>query len=317
MAKKKTTRKKKKTAKKRSLKPFLWGIFFCSILGITIVATGYVMFLAPGTRQANQAQEPIQPQYKPITPSQHEEYTEDVVTLEPIQHKHRIAPKTAAPTPRIAILIDDMGNRHTIGQKLIDLDMGLSFAFLPFTSHTQTLMNRAADHGCDILLHLPMEATSAKWDPGPGTITTDMSANAITLQVLKNLLDVPKAIGVNNHMGSKFTSDKASMQAALAPIKKRHLFFLDSMTSSTSVAFDTARALDIKTGRRDIFLDNDQNGAKIKLQLEKLVQRARKNGSAIGIGHPYPATLATLKKEQWWLKNQVEIVRISELMTRQ
>lgn len=316
MAKKKSKRKKKKSPKKRHLKPFLWTIFFGFILTTTFVATGYLIFLTPGTKPNTtlQEQDAEQSAYRPVRPTQHEEYTGDAVNLEPTQLKHKPNKKNAGPTPRIAILIDDMGNNHKIGKEMIDLDMGLSFAFLPFTPHTQDLMNLASAHNYDILLHLPMEATANKWDPGPGTITTGMSQNAIILQVLKNLLDVPKAIGVNNHMGSKFTSDKASMQAALAPIKKRHLFFLDSMTSSTSIAYETARELGIKTGRRDIFLDNDQNSAKIKAQLQKLIKRAKKNGTAIGIGHPYPATLATLKKEEWWLKNQVDIVRISELM---
>ncbi len=317
MTKKKTKRKKKKTRKNRNFKPFIWGFFFCFLLGITLAGTVYFIFLAPGTilktPEAKSAKSQNSPVYKPLKKSPHGEYIEDVVNLEPAHSKQKIEPNTST-KPKVAILIDDMGNNHKIGKEMIDLDMGLSFAFLPFTPHTQDLMNLASAHNYDILLHLPMEATANKWDPGPGTITTAMSQNAITLQVLKNLLDVPKAIGVNNHMGSKFTSDRASMQAALTPIKKRHLFFLDSMTSSTSIAYETAKELGIKTGRRDIFLDNDQNGAKIKAQLKKLIKRAKKNGIAIGIGHPYPATLATLKKEEWWLKNQVNIVRISELM---
>lgn len=312
MAKKKRKPKKRKSARRRTLKPLLWTLFFGLILGVTIAGTGYFMFLTPGTR-VKTPQKPVAPAYKPIQKPQHEEYVEDVVHLQPVHQKQKKA-KVKPPAPRVAILIDDMGNRHQTGKELIELDMGLSFAFLPFTSHTQTLMNLAAQHDSDILLHLPMEPSTSRWSPGPGAIYTNMSRSAIKLQVEKDLQDVPKAIGVNNHMGSKFTSDRASMQAALAPIKKHNLFFLDSMTSSTSVAHATAQELGIKTGRRDIFLDNEQNDAKIKAQLEKLVQRAKKNGFAIGIGHPYPATLAVLKKERWWLKNQVELVRISELM---
>ena len=124
-----------------------------------------------------------------------------------------------------------------------------------------------------------------------------MDRATIIAQVQKDLQDVPKAIGVNNHMGSRFTNDHQGMLAALTAIKGQSLFFVDSMTSSQSIAYETAQELGIKTARRDIFLDNEQNGAKIKAQLDKLVKRAKQNGSAIGIGHPYPATLATLKKE--------------------
>lgn len=318
MAKKKRKPKKKKTKKGGKLKPFLWGFFFCIILGVTFAATGYFIFLNPGTQPksapAALAQAESRPSYSPAsTPHYEEDTVQDVVHLLP-EHVKKTIPHQVGKKPRIAIIIDDMGHRHQVGKDLIELDMGLSFAFLPFTSHNQSLMDLASQHQCDILLHLPMEASSQKWSPGPGGLYTSMDKASIIRQVEKNLKDVPKAIGVNNHMGSKFTSDRQSMLAALAPIKKHNLFFIDSMTSSQSVAYQTARELNIKTARRDIFLDNEQNDAKIKAQLEKLVRRAKKNGTAIGIAHPYPATLATLKKEQWWLRNQVEIVRISELV---
>ncbi len=314
---KKTSKKKKKPKKKGRIAPFLWTAFFTLLIGSTLVATGYFIFLTPGTQiqgSPGTIAETVHPSYKPVNmPHYEEDSVPEVVHLQPDHIKTKII-KDSKQKPRVAIIIDDMGHRHQIGKELIELDMGLSFAFLPFTSHTRTLMNLADAHNTDILLHLPMEASSNKWSPGPGGLYTAMDRSTIIAQVKKNLLDVPKAIGVNNHMGSKFTSDRQSMLAALAPIQKQSLFFLDSMTSSQSVAYATAKELGIKTARRDIFLDNEQNDAKIKAQLEKLVKRARKKGTAIGIGHPYPATLAILKKEQWWLKNQVELVRVSELM---
>lgn len=319
MAKRKPPKKKKRpTRKKTNRSAFFWGFFFCLILGATLVATGYFVFLAPGTYNSvtpPPSQTSPLPSYKPVTAQPHyeEDLAPEVINLLPKHIKSKVSNKGSK--PRIAIIIDDMGHRHNIGKQLIELDMDLSFAFLPFTGHTHSLMHLADQHGADILLHLPMEPSSQKWDPGPGGIYTSMSQSAIMAQVKKDLQDVPKAIGVNNHMGSKFTSDKQGMQAALKPIKAQSLFFIDSMTSNQSIAYQTAQEQGINTGRRDIFLDNEQNDAKIKAQLEKLVQRAKKNGTAIGIGHPYPSTLSTLKKEQWWLQNQVDIVRISELVT--
>lgn len=320
MAKNKTKpRKKKKKNRNKGgkLRPFLWGLLFCLLLGATLIATAYFIFLTPGTQQKTTSSLPakleIHPTYKPINSLPYEEDAPPQVTRLKPDH---IKKKQALHKPQIAIIIDDMGYRYKVGQELIRLDMGLSFAFLPFTTHTQSLMDLAASFNTDILLHLPMEPSSTKWDPGVGSLYTSMDTATIMKQVEKDLTDVPLAIGVNNHMGSKFTSHKTAMQAALTVIKNKNLFFLDSVTSSTSIAYATALELGMKTGRRDIFLDNEQNDAKIKMQLEKLVQRARKNGSAIGIGHPYPATLATLKKEQWWLKNQVELVGISALVKR-
>jgi polysaccharide deacetylase 2 family uncharacterized protein YibQ len=317
---KKTSRKKKKTRTSGKLKPFLWGFFFCLILSVTLAATTYFVFLTPGTRQppavSRPTTAPASPAYSASgQPHYEEDIIPEIVNLQPEHIKTRIKQHTTT-KPKVAIIIDDMGYSNQIGKDLIELDMGLSFAFLPFLKHTHSLMNLADQHGTDILLHLPMEASSKKWDPGPGSIYTSMDRNTIIRQVKKDLQDIPKAIGVNNHMGSRFTSDRQSMLAALVPVKQQSLFFIDSMTSSKSVAFATAQELGIPTGRRDIFLDNEQNNAKIKAQLEKLVRQARKNGTAIGIAHPHPATLATLKKEQWWLKNQVEIVRISILISR-
>lgn len=317
MAKKKSSPKKKKSVKKKgSFTSFLWGVFFCFILGATLIATAYFIFLVPGPYKAAPEQTGQQTPIHPSSTSQ-PQFEEDgappLVHLQPAHSKQKSVQQTVQ-KPRIALVIDDMGHRHQVGRGLIELDMGLSFAFLPFTSHTHSLMNLADQYGADILLHLPMEPVSHKWDPGPGGLYTKMSRSAIIAQVGKDLRDVPKAIGVNNHMGSKFTSNKKGMQAALIPIKERSLFFLDSMTSGQSIGYKTAQELGIKTGRRDIFLDNDPNDAKIKFQLEKLIQRAKKNGSAIGIGHPYPATLSTLQKEKGWLQNQVDIVPVSELV---
>ncbi len=319
----KNTQKRKKPARRRVKKTwlsFIWPLFLSLFVVSTLGATAYFIFLSPGTTQISKIRKTelatnskVRPVYQPVKPQI--AYEED--TLPELHHK-TVAAKTPAVIdnnkPRLALLIDDMGNRQEMGQQLIELDLPLSFAILPFTPHAHSLMEMAHDKNREILLHLPMEATLAKWDPGPGAVTTSMSARSIKAQVRKDLEDIPYAVGVNNHMGSKFTSSKEAMRAALAPLKKRNLFFLDSITIASSVAHNEARAMQIKTGRRDVFIDNDQDEAKIKAQLVRLVNIAKKHGSAIGIGHPHPATIATLKKEGPWLRSQVQLVGISTLM---
>lgn len=316
--------KKKKKSAKRRVKPsktrFIWPILLIVVLVATMSATAYFIFLNPGTERASRAGNPdlkagskTHPVYQTIPPKF--AYEED--SLPELQKKpaKAEAPRTLDNgKPRLALLIDDMGYLHNLGQELINLDLNLSFAILPFTDHAHSLMELAHARNREILLHLPMEANSDKWDPGPGALTTAMSSRSIKAQVRKNLEDIPYATGVNNHMGSKFTRNNEAMSAALAPLKARNLFFLDSVTIAGSVAYNEAKALNIKTGRRDVFIDNEQDEAKIKAQLERLVKIAQKHGSAIGIGHPYPATIATLKKEGPWLTQQVQLVSVSTLM---
>lgn len=322
---KKAPQKKKAAATRRikqSKNRFLWPLLLVLVLVATLAGTAYFIFLNPGTTQIAKTRKAAlatgkgpAPIYQPLKPQI--AYEEDALP----EVKKEAVPAKATPTattvknkPRLALLIDDMGNRQKQGQQLIDLDLPLSFAILPFTPHAHSLMEMAHAKNREILLHLPMEATAAKWDPGPGALTTGMTGRAIKAQVRKDLEDIPYAVGVNNHMGSKFTSDKAAMQAALAPLQSRNLFFLDSITIASSVAYSEARALNMKAGRRDIFIDNEQDEAKIKAQLVHLVAIAQKHGSAIGIGHPYPATIATLTKEQAWLRDQVQLVAVSTLM---
>ncbi len=314
---------KKKTARRRVKKTktsFIWPLLLGLILTTTLGATAYFVFLNPGTTKISKVRKAelatggkVRPVYQPVAPQI--AYEEDAL---PEIKKKSVPQKAAAALtnskPRLALLIDDMGNRQQLGQQLIDLDLNLSFAILPFTPHGHSLMEMAHARKREILLHLPMEANDAKWDPGPGTLLTSMSSRSIKAQVRKDLEDIPYAVGVNNHMGSKFTSTKQAIRAALAPLQARNLFFLDSITIASSVAYDEARDMKIKTGRRDVFIDNDQDEAKIKAQLVRLVAIAQKHGSAIGIGHPHPATIATLQKEGAWLSEQVQLVGISTLM---
>ena len=130
----------------------------------------------------------------------------------------------------------------------------------------------------------------------------------------EDLQAVPKAIGVNNHMGSRFTADPQAMRTLLAMVRMRNLFFLDSVTVSQSVAYDLAREMGIKTERRTVFLDNDQSPDKIMAQLELLIQLAGEHGQAVGIGHPYPATVEALRRYQTQLRTRTEMVGVSRLV---
>jgi len=219
----------------------------------------------------------------------------------------------AGKKPMVAIIIDDMGYQPAVGQKMLALPLNLSFSFLPAGPQTRELATAAQGKKRDILLHLPLEATDAKVDPGPGTITVAMGAEEVRKHFADNLAQVPMAIGLNNHMGSRFTEERPAMATLLKEVKQRGLFFLDSRTSAKSIACAVAKEEGVPCLPRHLFLDNDQTQAAIAKQIDALLALATKQGWAIGISHPHPATLAALTASQQKITEQAEVVGIGAI----
>jgi hypothetical protein len=140
-----------------------------------------------------------------------------------------------------------------------------------------------------------MEPFQSDIDPGPGALYVGDGINRIAQTMEENISDVPFAVGVNNHMGSRFTACQREMRGVLEVLKSKHLFFVDSLTTNRSKGYRTAKTLEITTARRDIFLDNRLEESAILSQLHKLKRIAKKYGRAIGIGHPFPETARALK----------------------
>lgn len=216
--------------------------------------------------------------------------------------------------PRVAIIIDDMGHHKKLGSQLVGLDLNLTFAFLPHAPHTKELEEKAYQRGREILLHQPMQPRDAKWDPGKGALYLQSDASDIRETIHANLHLVPHAVGVNNHMGSLFTTKKESMHNTLIVIKEQQLFYIDSFTTADSTGMDEALKMGVKTNRRHIFLDNVHNKDEICKQLKKLVALAEKQGYAIGIGHPNEATLNALTNCRGHLLEKVAVVPVQELL---
>lgn len=212
-----------------------------------------------------------------------------------------VAP-AAEPTPppapekpvRIAIVIDDAGIDAKRTRRAIALPGPLTIAFLVYGNDIikQTEAAKAAGH--ELLVHVNMEAESRAVDPGPNVLLRNVEPD-INLQRLDWMLARFKGyVGINNHMGSKFTSDAESMTLILTEIKRRNLMFLDSRTSPKTVAGKIARSLGIRTAARDIFLDNEPELEAVRRNLARTEAIARRTGAAIAIGHPKDATLDAL-----------------------
>jgi len=216
--------------------------------------------------------------------------------------------------PRIAVIIDDMGIQQQIGEQLLDLDLNLTFSFLPYAPFTPELEAKAWSGGHDVLVHMPMEPKDPQRDPGPDALYVLDPFELLNAAVEKNLAQVPHAIGVNNHMGSRFTEDRPAMNNFLGMIRQKGMFFVDSGTTAGSVGMAEAHSMGIRAIKRNVFLDNIQSQEDICRQLKEVIRIAQQEGWAVAIGHPNSATLTALSTCREVLLKYVKVVGVHDLI---
>lgn len=220
----------------------------------------------------------------------------------------------AANPPRIAIVIDDLGNNWQNDLAVIQLPAAVTCAILPHTRYTLPLAQLAFAAHHAVIVHLPMQALDGQY-PGPGELTSEMNQQQFAATLTADLASVPFAEGVNNHMGSLLTEQPQAMAWLMQALQTYHYFFLDSRTTAHSVAMQQANQAGIATIGRDIFLDDQRDYGAIAQQLQALVKLAKTRGYAVAIGHPYPVTLAVLQAELPQLTNQgIVIVPLDTLV---
>ena len=171
---------------------------------------------------------------------------------------------TSSAGPRVAIIIDDCGYSMERDSAFLTLPIPVTLSVLPMTPHGREIADAALAAGKYAIVHLPMQPESAAANPGPGVISTDMSDDQVRTQVQDDLNALPVLPGANNH--------------------------IDSMTSPSSVGAATARAMDVPSASRAVFLDNQATIPYVEGQLRATMARALKYGTAIAIGHPNPQT---------------------------
>jgi hypothetical protein len=199
--------------------------------------------------------------------------------------------------PLIGVVIDDLGLDRKRTERSLNLPAPVILAFLPYAHNLSDQTTRARAGGHEILVHVPMEPEGEYVDPGPNVLRTGQGPAEIRTRLDWALSRFSGFVGINNHMGSKFTSDAAAMDVVAAELRARGLLFLDSRTAGTTVAYRRARAAGVPTATRQVFLDRDPARAAIDAELSRLEALARKEGKAIAIGHPHDATLDAL--EAW------------------
>lgn len=195
-----------------------------------------------------------------------------------------IAPVTVA--PQVAIVIDDVASDLRIMDRFASLRVPLTFAILPQTKHSAALANKAKQLNFPVILHLPMEPLDVEHnDPGRAALFLKMGPAELKDQFEKDVASVPHIQGINNHMGSAFTSDKKKMALVMKWVKERNLFFLDSHTTGKSVVQQAARKAGVPCLVNEVFLDNVDEVADIEEQLDVALRLAQKRGKTIAIGH--------------------------------
>lgn len=224
------------------------------------------------------------------------------------------APKVPIIKGKIAIVIDDWGYNLNNFYILEEIKSPLTVSVLPNLAYSRSAAQALHKHGAQVILHLPLEPHE-KFRLEKNTILTSMDEETIRNIVRQDLDALYYVRGVSNHMGSRATEDPRTMGIIFSELKKKNLFFLDSLVSPRTVCFSLAKKMQIPFARRDIFLDNKEEAGYIRGQIQKLKIRARVYGQAVGIGHDQKTTLEVLREAMPELEKEgYKFVFISELV---
>ena len=197
----------------------------------------------------------------------------------------------------IVLVIDDFGYRNdNISDGFLNLSIPITCAIIPGHTASKKFAEKAVSYGKEVIIHMPME--SENYSPGEDEykLLTSMTSELLENKLIQAFESLPEAIGMNNHQGSKATSDSKTMTVLASVLKDRGKYFIDSRTSSLTIGEKTMISFGVPTARRNIFLDNNNDLDKIEEQMNKLANSAKKNGVAVGLGHARKNTLTVIEK---------------------
>lgn len=196
--------------------------------------------------------------------------------------------------PMIAVIIDDMGLDRKRSEKILQLPGPLTISFMSYAQDLSRQTELARSRGHELMMHVPMEPVAEGLDAGPGVLSVNLPPEELRKRVTEDLDRFTGYVGINNHMGSKFTAFAPGMELVMEELRRRGLLFIDSLTTDHSVGLTQARQAGVPAAARNVFLDNAGDVTAIDAQLAKLEDLARKKGNAIAIGHPRDGTIQAL-----------------------
>ena len=288
-------------------------VFFA---GVAVAAVAllfvYAFYYLPGqqapkvpAKPAAQAPAPAAPQapaqvQAPAPAAQQGQSSTQTTTQTTTQAPAEPAPQIPAPppadkpgSPRLTIVIDDLGGSLDQAKDILELGLPITFSILPNLTHTKDVDALAAKAGMEIILHQPMQANGTA-AAARDTLRPGMTVPETAAILSEHLSQLPHAIGVSNHEGSKATEDPVLMAAVMAELKAKNLFFLDSLTTPKSAGLKEAAKAGVPALVRTVFLDNERGQQAALLMLAQAEHEARTKGRAVAIGHPHPETIAAL-----------------------
>jgi hypothetical protein len=226
-----------------------------------------------------------------------------------------LPPSQEGAGPRLAIILDDLGNDRATADAIFALQCPITISLLPNHPHSADIAEEAHRRGYQVMLHLPMKSVGNE-RPEAQELQPGMSADEVSAMVGNLLQAVPEVAGVNNHQGSQSTADAALMGELMPVLRSHNLFYIDSRTTAATVAYDTAQRFGVRSAFRNVpFLDDVAEVGAVRKQLNLALRDAHKKGDAIAIGHPHPATLQALREILPQAKSQgVHLVFVSELV---
>ena len=217
-----------------------------------------------------------------------------VPMLAPIASQPSAASSHAGVNANLAIILDDLGYDRAADDSLLALPFPLTVSVIPHLPLSGEVAEEAYRRGDQVLLHLPMESESQDVKQESVELRVGMSSQQVESALAGMLETVPHATGVNNHEGSRATADSALMEELMPALRERGLFFIDSRTTTSTVAYGVAERSGVPAASRKVFLDDNPVKEAIEAQLNLAARDAVRDGSAIAIGHPHPATIAAL-----------------------
>ena len=246
------------------------------LLLLTALLIVLLIFIIPERKDTSEL-----PEEHPLPPALPQPEPEELPQPEP----------EGIPEKILYFVIDDAGYSLEKLQPFLDFPGKLTIAVLPGLDYSEESARRIYESGKEVFLHQPMEAVNGN-DPGPSAILKTMDKDAIEQILEHNIKSIPHIKGVNNHMGSKITSDSQIMKIILSVMQRNNLVFLDSLTTNSSAAKEVSLELGFTIAQRDIFLDNVDNREAIMESIYTGRSAAENKGYAVMIGHVWSSELA-------------------------
>lgn len=250
-----------------------------------------------GTELPEPDEAPVAPVPPPSTPAKPIALPPPYTGNQPPWRRYAVAPPPIEGRARVVVVIDDMGVDRGRSAQAVALPGPLTLSYLPYGHNLPQQTAEAHQRGHELMVHMPMQP-SVEMDPGPDALTVSLTPEEIQRRVRSNLGKFDGYVGINNHMGSRFTTWDVGMQPVIAELRARGLLWLDSRTSAKTVGSGIAQKMAIPYVDRDVFLDDDPSLDGVRKQLKQLEAVAHRTGKAVAIGHPKDNTIAALKE---WL----------------